>query len=118
MPEVASREQAHAWDLRGAWAGRRPVVVRLDGERVEVDRLAGYVEHVSPSGAYAVVDDLDRGEVHFPCAVVLAVIRPHFHEPGAADLLAARPSRGPALAVPPGQLAFELGDRRPEPGEA
>ncbi|HEX7088688.1 MAG TPA: hypothetical protein VF192_01050 [Longimicrobiales bacterium] len=114
MTGVASREQAHAWDLRGAWAGRRAVVVRLDPDRAAIGRLAGYVEHVAPSGAFAVIADLDAGEVHFPCALVLSVRRPHFHEPADRRLRETPPPEGPRRDAPvSGQLCFEF---EPEQG--
>lgn len=80
MTEVATTEQAWAWELRTAWALGREVVVVLDGQE---ERVRGYVTHVSPSGAYALVD-VDRfpQDLHVPCALVLTVRHPHFHEDG------------------------------------
>jgi hypothetical protein len=105
---VARRESAAAWDLRSAWAARRPVVLTLDAAVAVVARVAGYVERVSATGATCDVDDLAGGRIVVPLRVVLAVRRPHFHEP--ADRVAAaapaRPQRddGPLS----GQLAWDL----------
>jgi hypothetical protein len=111
---VARRETAAAWDLRAAWATRRPVVLTLDAAVAALARVAGYVERVSPTGARCDVDDLDVGAITVPCRVVLAVRRPHFHEP--ADARAATAPARPPRDSPsvPGQLSFDLVDDRHE----
>lgn len=94
-------EAAVAWELRTAWAKQRDVGLSLRGGR----RVRGYVVHVAPSGAFALVWD-GTGDLHVPTGVVLAVHRPHYHEPewGAP---VAPPMRGPAIPVPmAGQLAL------------
>lgn len=105
--DVAARESAAAWALRGAWGGRWPVVLRLD-ERAVLPRVSGYVEHVAGSGAYVLIEELDGEQIHVPCAYVLAVRRPHFHEPGDRRALSA-PDRGTRETVLdrfPGQLSL------------
>lgn len=72
-------EQRIAWDLRGHWATRRPVVLILT-DRCLVGRIEGRVEYVSVTGAFALVDGW-----HVPCAEILAVHRPH-HTQRAATL--------------------------------
>jgi hypothetical protein len=107
-PERA--ELALAWDLRAAWAGGWNVGLTLRGGR----RVRCRVERVAASGAFAVVWD-GRGELHVPIARVLAVARPHFHEPAWGPAVAPR-SGGErrAIALPmPGQLAFDVDDGRP-----
>lgn len=98
----AAREAAAAWELRGAWAAQREVVVTAGRWRVR-----GFVAHVAPTGAFAMVWD-GRDEVHVPLAQVGAVRRPHFTEPmdGAA---VPRPAPRRALPMLPGQLALDLG---------
>jgi hypothetical protein len=79
-------EQEVAWELRGAWAARRRVVLRLDAERCVVVRLVGKVAYVDPTGAFVEFADEDGGprwKVH--CRDVLAVRSPHFTEPGPAE---------------------------------
>lgn len=93
---LATREQAWAWDLRAAWAGGWAVSVVLEKECVP-PRVRGWVSFVSSTGAFAEIDG-----VHVPCARILTVRRPHFHEKldgdGPSDL---RPRRVDPL---PGQL--------------
>jgi hypothetical protein len=105
---VARREATAAWELRGAWASRRAVVLTLDATLAMLSRVAGYVERVSPTGAVAEIEDLDGDRISVPLRVVLAVRRPHFHEPGDREALAApaRPARddGPL----DGQLSWDL----------
>jgi hypothetical protein len=98
-----------SWDLRAAWAGGWDVGLTLRGGR----RLRCRVERVAASGAFAIVWD-GRGELHVPVARVLAVARPHFHEPGWAGAVPRRESRArPIVLAPPGQLAFDVDDGRP-----
>lgn len=79
---VATREQAWAWELRTAWGLGREVVVVLEGQQ---ERVRGYVTHVAPTGAYATVDvEKLPQDLHVPCALVLTVRHPHFHEDGPA----------------------------------
>lgn len=73
----ARREAAVAWELRGAWAARREVVLVCDGD---VSRVRGYVEHVAPTDAFALMWE-GAGLAHVPLARVSAVRRPHFDEP-------------------------------------
>lgn len=80
MSVLASREQAHAWDLRSAWATQREVVVVLD-EGCLIPRVRGTVEHVAPTGAFVRIHDGAATPWHVPCALILAVRKPHFHEP-------------------------------------
>ena len=70
-------ESEVAWELRGHWAARRPVVVTLTS-RCIVDRVEGLVEKVAVTGAFAVIDGW-----HVPVADILAVHRPHFEQNGA-----------------------------------
>lgn len=80
MAELVSREQAHAWDLRGAMAGRWEVVVRLDG--ADLERIRGTVEKVAVTGAFAMLKPAGEEElIHVPCVAILSVRRPHFSEP-------------------------------------
>lgn len=105
--DLAARESAAAWSLRGAWAGRWPVVLRLD-ERAILPRVSGYVEHVAASNAFATIEELGGEQINVPCAVILAVRRPHFHEPEDRDALSA-PQRGARETVLdrfPGQLSL------------
>jgi hypothetical protein len=111
MPDsVANRESAIAWQLRGAWASRRAVVITLDAERTIVARVEGYVEYVSPTGATAEVDDLDGDRITVPTSVVRSVRKPHFHEPHDARAAAAPPRTPRDLAPPGDQLAFDFPD--------
>lgn len=100
---VAYTERAAAWDLRGAWATQREVVVVLEGNR---GRVRGYVEHVSASNAYALIYD-GAGTAHVPLAFAAAVRRPHFHEP--LDGIEVTPPprrRRRTIQLSPGQLAL------------
>lgn len=103
-------ERALAWDLRAAWAGGWDVGLTLRGGR----RFRCRVERVAATGAFAVVWD-GRGELHVPVARVLAVARPHFHEPAWGAAVTPRSSeRRPTIALPmPGQRAFDVDDGRP-----
>ena len=89
-----------AWQLRGAWASGKEVVVVLDPDlHPVVPRIRGRVVYVSPTGAVAEVDDGTSGGAYsVPCAAVLAIRTPHFTEP-----LDALPPAEPA-EVFPGQL--------------
>lgn len=105
-------ESSAAWALRAAWAGRWEVALSTRHGR----RHRGYVEHVSPTSAYALLWDVS-GLLHVPCALVRAVRRPHEHEPAWGEAVA-RPAADPreAIALPmAGQLALDVGDGdRPE----
>jgi hypothetical protein len=70
--EVERREQAIAWELRGAWISRRRVVVTLS-DRCTVRRLEGRVTYVAVSGAYVKIAGW-----HVPTVDVLGVVSPHF----------------------------------------
>jgi hypothetical protein len=101
----ARLERVCAWELRTAWALRREVVLVM-GER---GRVRGYVQHVAPTDAFALVWD-GRGEVHLPCALVATVRRPHFSEPLDGEPVGAVPVPEVRQAPPPmdGQLALDL----------
>lgn len=71
-------EQAKAWELRGAWAQSKRVVVTLT-DRCMIDRLEGPVSYVSVTGAFAVIDGW-----HIPCEEILAVHKPHHSQRKAA----------------------------------
>lgn len=71
-------EQSIAWELRGAWAAHKPVVVTLS-PRCLIDRVEGLIEHVAVTGAFAVIDGW-----HIPCVDVLAVHKPHYSQREAA----------------------------------
>lgn len=71
-------EQAKAWELRGAWAQHKPVVVSLS-DRCMIDRVEGVVSYVSVTGAFAVIDGW-----HIPCEEVLAVHKPRHSQRKAA----------------------------------
>lgn len=57
-----------AWELRVAWARGLRVSLTINGD---VRRVEGFVESVSPTGAYALLSGL-----HVPLGAVLAVHRP------------------------------------------
>jgi hypothetical protein len=71
-------EVAIAWELRGAWATSRVVVVTLEVPPCAIGRLAGKVKRVAVTGAFAVIDDAESGEWHVPCERILRVAAPHF----------------------------------------
>lgn len=102
--ELRRRESAAAWELRGALAAVREIVVAWPGGRVR-----GYVEHVSPTDAFALVWD-GRSTIHVPLTLGPSVRRPHFHEDDVSEAVAppARRVRRPMS----GQLAFVLDDPR------
>lgn len=99
---LATREQQWAWDLRAAWAGGWQVALVMD-EDCSPRRLKGFVARVVPTGAYALLEA--EGTVyHVPCASILTVRRPHFHEDGPPSAPARlRPQKE---ELPPGQLAL------------
>ena len=68
---------AVGWELRGALASRRPVVLSLS-ERCTQRRLEGRVNGVAATDAYCVVQPHDEPPLHIPLEDVLAVHRPHF----------------------------------------
>lgn len=76
-PEVLNAEQAFAWELRGHWIARRPVVLTLS-DRCVVPRIEGRVERVSVTGAVAYVAGW-----HVPLAEVTGIHRPHFSQEAA-----------------------------------
>lgn len=71
-------EQSIAWELRGAWAGHRPVVLTLSA-RCLVERVEGLIERVAVTGAFVVIDGW-----HIPTVDVLGVHRPHHSQREAA----------------------------------
>lgn len=110
---LAVQESAAAWDLRAAWALRCAVVLALDPRIAAHARVAGWVDHVSPTDAFAVLELVDGEGMTVPCVAVLSVRAPHFHEPADAEIRMAprRPRRTTVLDVYPGQLAlFEDAD--------
>ena len=64
-------EAALAWELRGAWAARKRVVVVLT-DRCMVQRVEGFVQRVAVTGAFAIIDGW-----HVPMSEVLTVRSPH-----------------------------------------
>lgn len=117
MSELAARESMAAWDLRAAWATRAVVVLSLDPDVAVMARLAGYVERVSPTGATADLEPIGApaesweagGLITVPCAAVLSVRKPHWHEPADAAALCAprRERRLTVLDLYPDQLSFD-----------
>ena len=108
LPRAAARaEGALTWDLRAAWAAGWNVGVLLKGGR----RVRGVVDRVASSGAFVVLWD-GRGPLHVPLARVVAVSRPHFHEPEWGPSVEPR-QLVPALELPVGQMSFEVWDGRP-----
>lgn len=106
MADLAARESAAAWELRGAWAAQREVVVALDPDLAALPRVQGYVESVSATGAYAVIRDA-AGACHVPLTIVLSIREPHFTE--RTDLPAGQlPPPPRRQEVPANQLAFDL----------
>lgn len=102
MGDVAYTERAAAWELRGAWATQREVVIVLEGDR---GRVRGYVEHVAASNAYALIHD-GAGTAHVPLVFAAAVRSPHFHEPLDGPEVSL-PRRRRSLPLPmPGQLSL------------
>lgn len=65
------REQQTAWELRGAWASGRRVVLTLS-DRCQVRRVEGVVSYVSTTGAFVVAQGW-----HIPTAEILGVAAPH-----------------------------------------
>lgn len=92
---LAAREQSSAWELRAAWATGREVIVVF-----ELTRVRGIVTRVAPTGAAAWIDDGLGEPMHVPCAAILSIRRPHFHEDGSTPRVAPRPQR----VELPGQL--------------
>lgn len=79
---------ATVWELRTAWATRKPVSLALD-RRARYARVRGRIDHVAASGFYVLVADEGMrkagGPLHVPVALVLSVRSPHFSEPLDAD---------------------------------
>jgi hypothetical protein len=99
------RESECAWELRGAWAIQREIVVAWPGGRVR-----GYVEHVAATNAFALVWD-GTETVHVPLALLPSIRRPHYHEP--LDGQAVAPPTPVRRELPmAGQLTFAFDDRR------
>jgi hypothetical protein len=69
--EATRPETAKAWELRGAWASQRRVVVMLT-PRCVIDRVEGLVERVAVTGAFVVIDGW-----HIPTEDILTVLKPH-----------------------------------------
>lgn len=80
MTVVASREAAHAWELRGAWARGLEIVVTFETS-TGPGRVQGEVVGVAVTNAFVLVAPAGAGALHVPCAAILAVRRPHFSEP-------------------------------------
>lgn len=101
---LATRESAAAWELRTAWALRRAVVLSLDV--VDLPRVAGWVETVAATDAFADVETPSGEVVRVQCGVVLSVRSPHFHEPadGEIRLAGSRERRRTVVDDFPGQL--------------
>jgi hypothetical protein len=97
---IATSEQAHAWELRTAWALGREVLLILE-EPAEPPRVRGYVSWVATTGACVLVDDGLGEDLHVPVIHVLTVGRPEGSSP--------RRGRPLPAVVPSFQLAFELG---------
>lgn len=98
--EVAlqDRENAVAWELRGAWATGRPVRLLLQAE-AGAGLIVGTVNSVAPSAAYAILQPIEDPErmstndvildaagayeppepIHVPLMYVSEVRAPHFH---------------------------------------
>lgn len=80
MDQTVDRlEAAHAWELRGAWAGRWDVALSVDAD---VTHVRGKVEHVAATDAFVIIADRwSGGSMLVPCVRILAIRRPHFAEP-------------------------------------
>lgn len=75
-------------------------------------RVRGYVQHVAPTDAFALVWD-GTATVHVPMSLAPSVRRPHFTEPLDGAPVAPPLLRRPRVLDPtPGQLCFPLTDRR------
>lgn len=66
--------------------------------------MRGYVERVAATDSYALLW-VGEWTVHVPLERVLAVARPHFHEPAWGDRPAAPPRRE-VREMPAGQMAL------------
>lgn len=100
---LATREQAFAWELRGYWARGTEVVAVLDQEIAQLPRVRGIVVRVAATGAVAWFDDGGDGEVTVPCAAIVNLRRPHFHEDGVSVRRRVEPRRP---APPEGQISL------------
>jgi hypothetical protein len=78
MTALERNEQTIAWELRGHWISRRPVVLTLT-KRCMIQRLEGNVSYVSVTGAFAVIDGW-----HVPTIEILGIVRPHHTQKQAA----------------------------------
>lgn len=104
--EPARAPDALAWDLRAAWAGGWQVVATTRrGARVR-----GLVEHVAPTGAFALLWN-GAAEVHVPVGALRSVRRPALGERDGTGPVRRR--RRAPIAMPARQLAFDF-DGRPE----
>lgn len=109
-------EAAVAWELRGAWATQREVVVVMQGSAgrtadtrdapADRARVRGYVEHVAPTDAFAKMWD-GSGDVHVPIVRVATVRKPSFSEPLDGNPVAPR-VREPIYVDYGDQLTFEF----------
>lgn len=97
---LRDRENAVAWELRGAWATGRPVRLLLQGAR-GVELVEGTVQSVAATDAFVILqpaEDPDKMSlndvildvaggytppdvIHIPLMFVAEVRRPHFHAP-------------------------------------
>lgn len=100
------RESEVAWELRGAWATLRELVVVWPGGRVR-----GFVEYVAPTDAFCLMWD-GRGTIHVPLGLLPSVRRPHFHEPADGEPVVPPMIRQRVPLPMPGQLSLPLEDRR------
>jgi hypothetical protein len=66
---LARQEQTVAWELRGAWISRKPVILTLT-ERCMIRRLEGRVEYVAVTGAFVLIDGW-----HIPTVDILRVAK-------------------------------------------
>jgi hypothetical protein len=67
MSKIERTEKATAWELRTAWAKRRPVALTLSERCV-----------VAVAGAFVIIDGW-----HVPCADVLGVASAHYSQKAA-----------------------------------
>jgi hypothetical protein len=106
------QERNVALDLLEHYRKRHEVVIVLErraagttskpGAPADRQRIRGYVVHVAPSFAFALLWD-GEAEAHIPLALVLGVHRPHFLEPLDGKAVSAPPARQ-TIAVMAGQM--------------
>jgi hypothetical protein len=106
------RESDVAWELRGAWASQREVVVTLDEARPGPKHddappgrksVRGYVEHVAPTDAFALMWD-GRSVAHIPLARVMGVLRTHMDSRGRK----VKPREREPIVLLSGQMSFDF----------